>query len=217
MNFVSVSGILRADFSSLDYSNNTIVTGDAFGGLNLWAYTSARKVEFKSTTRSNTSSNTNDEVTQVELFENETRCAQLNSNPRRLLMHSTKNGSLSKQFEISADFLRFAVSNDSKRLVTVSGNRLQVWNITDNSLDLLFTNTTNDSTLYQNVDVSPDGKYVASGNRDKVVLFNVTSPSKLDYLNVANQLKSEQNYFNVKFLPNDTHLATTNGAYLMHW
>lgn len=214
--FLSVSGVLRADFKSVDFNNGSIVAGDAYGGLTLWSYAS-KKAEFKAMTRTNSSSNKDDEVKQVTLFANGSRCAQLNSNPNRIVVHSVGNTTLTKQFEQAVDFVHFAISNESQRLYSVSGNKLQIWNITSSGISLLFTNTTNDSTLYRGVDASPDGKYVAAGSRDKLVLFNVTAIDKLDYLNVANQLKSTENYFNVKFLPNDTHLVTTNGQYLMHW
>lgn len=216
LSFLSVSGTLRADFTSVDFSNGLIAAGDAYGGLNLWSYAS-RKAEFKATTRQNSSTNDDNEVTQVLLFANGTRCAQLNSHPKKLIVHAVTNGTLTKQFEQVVDFLHIAASNDSKLFYSVSGNRLQIWNITDSGLSLLYTNTSNDSTLYSGVDASPDGKYVACGNRDKMLLFNVSAVNKLDYLNVANQLKSNESHFSVRFLPNDTHLVSLNGQYLMHW
>lgn len=200
----------------MDFNNGTIAAGDAYGGLTIWSYAS-KKAEFRATTRKNTSSNSDDEVTQVVLFANGSRCAQLNSNPQRLLVHALSNNTIVKQIEVAVDFNRIAISNDSQRLYSVSGNKLQTWNFTSNGIALLFTNTSTDATLYRSIDASPDGKYVAVGNRDKLVLFNVTAVDKLDYLNVANQLKSAENYSNIRFLPNDTHLVTTNGQYVMHW
>lgn len=88
---------------------------------------------------------------------------------------------------MGVNFTRFAIYNDS--LVSANGKQLQLWNITDSSLDLLYTNTSSDD-IYSNVDISPDGHFIITGNRDKLFLFNFTTPSHLDFLNTATQLKS---------------------------
>lgn len=41
--FLSTSGVLRADFTSLDIHDKTVITGDEYGGLNLWQETSNHK------------------------------------------------------------------------------------------------------------------------------------------------------------------------------
>jgi hypothetical protein len=153
-------------------------------------------------------------VTQVTLFANATRCAATTATTSKFTLYSIKNGTLERLFTTGVNFTKFAIFNSS--LVSANGKQLQVWNLSDTSLDLLYTNTSTDD-LYTNVDISFEGQFVATGNRDKLLLFNFTAVDKLDFLSITPQLKSEFNFFNPKFSPNDTHLITANGALLMHW
>lgn len=156
-------------------------------------------------------------VVQTTIFSNGTKVLSLTNGSFMLQCHQVSATNLTLLWGVPTDAIRFAVSNDSKLLFTVNGKSLQVWSLENGKPIKIFSNDTADAASYRNLDASPDGKYVAAGNRDRFHLFNLTEDRKLQWLNSANQLKSDQQYFNARFTPNDTHLLTSNGVYLMHW